>query len=201
MRKADPILTPELIRIMKIFGLTSLCVVFIFSFFNDQRANNTGDAPKTHITAASRLFFENICQIKYEKETRKDAKMEIFRLKKRIKSEKLHLLNLSIIISRLKDEAYIFVEPSEILTQQRQIQLRWRDKIQQENGLLSFVPGDRFAHFDFVEKLFLLMDEDKDFEVKVNGTWQKILSNEQERKAFITTATDYFRLVEKNQIS
>ncbi|MDN3669088.1 hypothetical protein QWY93_07090 [Echinicola jeungdonensis] len=201
MRKAEPILTPELIRIMKIFGLASLCIVLIFSFFNERRANNSGDSSITRITASSRLFFENVRQIKYEKETRRDAKMDIFRLKKRIKSKKLYLINLSIIISRLRDEAYIFVEPSEILSQQNKIQLRWHDQHQRENGQISFEPGDRFAHFDFVKKLFLLLEEDKDFEVKINGAWKKILADEKERKAFITTATDYFRLVEKNQNS
>ncbi|MBD8488912.1 hypothetical protein IFO69_09165 [Echinicola sp. CAU 1574] len=196
MARRNPIFTPELIKVIKIFGLASVGIVLVFSFFNEYRADNTGDAEVTHITDASRLYFKNVRQIYYDIERRDDAKVDIFRYSRNSNNKKLLFLNLSIILSRIKNEAYIFVEPSEALEKQEEIEIRWKNQSSQKQGEIYFRFGDRFTHYDFVSKLAPLIEENIDFEVKFDQEWQPILVSEKERFSFKVTAEDYFRLVE-----
>ncbi|WP_186757242.1 hypothetical protein [Echinicola salinicaeni] len=196
MAAKQPIFTPELIKVIKIFGLLSIGIVFFFSFFNEYRADNTGNESQSHITDSSRLYFKNMRQYYYDVEKKDEAKLDIFRFGKRIKDENLPFINLSIIISRIKDKAFIYLEPSKLLNKESEIQIRWENLENNEQGSLSFIPGDRHSHFDFVANLTPLIDENTVFEVKINDDWHKILNSEKERHAFKVTAEDYFRLIE-----
>ena len=50
--------SPEMIKIYKIFGLGSLLFVLLLSFFNERRANNSGEEkPLMRITDSDRLIF------------------------------------------------------------------------------------------------------------------------------------------------
>ncbi|WP_215225476.1 hypothetical protein [Echinicola shivajiensis] len=196
MAAKQPIFTPELIKIIKIFGLLSIGIVFVFSFFNDYRADNTGEAGQSHITDASRLYFKNMRQYYYDVEKKDEAKLDIFRYGKRLKDENRPFINLSIIISRIKDKAFIYLEPSELLNDEKEIQVRWENLENGNTGTLSFIPGDRHSHFDFVARLAPLIEDGTRFQVKINSDWQTILDSEKERYAFTVTAEDYFRLIE-----
>lgn len=196
MSDHDKILTPELLRILKIFGLSSMVIVLLLSFFNEHRADNTGDASPTHMTSSNHIYFKNVRQIAYEREKRDDAKMDIFRLKKRIHEEEMHFFNLSIIISRIKDEAYIFVEPSQGLSAESPLSVRWHRQKTDTAGKLTFYAGDRLAHLQFVEAMYPLMEEEEiSFEAEVDGEWKEIMASSKAREAFSTTASDYFRLI------
>lgn len=196
MAAKQPIFTPELIKIIKIFGLLSIGIVFVFSFFNDYRADNTGEAGQSHITDASRLYFKNMRQYYYDVEKKDEAKLDIFRYGKRLKDENRPFINLSIIISRIKDKAFIYLEPSELLNDEKEIQVRWENLENGNTGTLSFIPGDRHSHFDFVARLAPLIEDGTRFQVKIDSDWQTILDSEKERYAFTVTAEDYFRLIE-----
>ena len=81
--------SPEMLRILKIFGVGSLVFVFIMSFFNERRANNSGqeDSPMS-IGDADRLYFKNVRAAYYDVEERKDARMTIYRHGKREKQKR-----------------------------------------------------------------------------------------------------------------
>ncbi|UCS94567.1 hypothetical protein KZP23_05975 [Echinicola marina] len=196
MSGKQPIFTPELVKVIKIFGLLSIGIVLFFSFFNDYRADNSGDAGQSHITDASRLYFKNMRRYYYDMEKQDEAKLDIFRYSKRLKEENLPFINLSIIISRIKDKAFIYLEPSTPLQKESEIQIRWKNLENDTGGILSFIPGDRHSHFDFVAELAPLIEDEIVFEVKIDGHWQSILDTEKERYAFKVTAEDYFRLIE-----
>jgi len=196
MPTKEPILTPELKRIMKIFFLASLGIVFLFSFFNEYRADNSGDDKDSRITASSKLYFKNVRQFYYDIEKNEEAKLDIYRLDKRLKDKNLLFINLSIIISRLKDKAYIYVEPCPILQNLDPISIKWTDKVLQKEGTLAFKLGDRTSHLRLVEELYPLIKDGTEFEVETNQQWKSILVSEKERYVFKVTAEDYFRLVE-----
>ncbi|QDH78586.1 hypothetical protein FKX85_05890 [Echinicola soli] len=194
MPTKDPVLTPELLKIIKIFGLTSVGIVLVLSFFNEYRADNT-NSNDTHAMADSNLlYFKNVRQLDYEINKNTTAKLEIFRLGKRLKGNNLIFVNLSIIISRIRNKAYIFIEPSERLTSETTVEFRWLNKGTQQ-GVLSFQQGDRVSHHQFVTKLYPLIDEEREFQVKIAGKWHPILVSSKERQAFKTTAEDYLRLI------
>ncbi|WP_291784205.1 hypothetical protein [Cecembia sp.] len=181
--------SPEMIKIFKIFGLGSLLFVLLLSFFNERRANNSGDEkPMMRITDADRLFFKNLRAIHYDVEGRDDAKINIYRHGKRLKDQSTPHLNLSILINRIKDEAYIFVEPQ---PDELPLRLQWENKLSGEEGELVFYGGDTFAHYEFVSNLIPLLEENIKVEMAVNDSWQAVLEDADVLK---TTIKDYYRL-------
>jgi len=192
-------LSPEMIRILKIFGLGSLLFVFVLSFFNERRADNTGkEEGIMHLRDADRLFFKNVRAPYYDVEGRKDAKMTVYRHGKRVLNEERPILNFSILINQLKDESYIYVELS---TEEIPIRIQWKNNGSSESGELEFQGGDKFAHLKFAVELSPLLDENIHFQLWHMNGWVSILEESKEREALITTLTDYFRLINYNNNS
>ncbi|RZS95726.1 hypothetical protein [Cecembia calidifontis] len=189
-------LSPEMIKILKIFGIGSLLFVFLLSFFNEKRADNSGDANSLfRITDADRIFFKNVRAAYYELEERNDAKINIYRYGKRIKDEEMPNLNLSILINRIKDEAYIFVEP---IPQNLPFKLIWKNISNTETGEFIFYGGGTLEHYDFVSKLSPLLEESFQLEMEPeNGKRHEILTDPKQREALKTTIKDYYRLTNK----
>jgi hypothetical protein len=185
-------LSPEMIKILKIFGLGSVLFVLLLSFFNERRANNTGeDENPMMVSDQDRLFFKNMRAPYYDIEGREDAKINIYRYGKRIKSSGMPTLNLSILLNRVKDEAYIFVEPS---PENLPLRLKWRNESLSDSGELVFYGGDKFAHYDFVRKLYPLLEENLIWERTEVTSPTPILQEETAREALKITIRDYDRL-------
>jgi hypothetical protein len=185
--------SPEMIRILKIFGLGSLLFVFVLSFFNERRANNTGNEEGImHLRDADRLFFKNVRAPYYDIEGRRDAKMTVYRYGKRVFNADRPILNFSIIINQLKDESYIYVELS---TEEIPIRIQWNKNGSGESGELEFQGGDKFAHLKFAVELSPLLEESTQFQLWHNNGWISFLEESKEREALLTTITDYFRLI------
>ena len=97
--KTDPILTPELIKIIKIFGIASISLVLILSFFNEKRANNSGEEDSFRMVDSDRLYFLNVRASYYYRENRNDAGMVFFRNGKIEFSDSIPALDLLIILN------------------------------------------------------------------------------------------------------
>jgi len=191
MPSKDPILTPELLKIIKIFGLASILLVVVFSFFDSYRANNSGEDRTFRMTSASRLYFLNLKAINYVRENRSDAGMVLYRHNGfGLESEEATLI-LVLILNSQKDESYLYLEPKNI---------DWPIRLSfEENGqtrLFNFENGNKFDHLEQVTQLQKLLDE----EVKLFllDEDQKILlwSSESEKEAVKSTFEDYFRIIE-----
>jgi hypothetical protein len=191
MSKSDA-MSPEMLKILKIFGIGSLVFVLILSFFDGRRANNSGkEASILSITDAERIYFKNVRGIYYDLENRRDAKMLVYRLGKRIEEADYPLINLSILINRVKDEAYIYVEPS---WETNGFSLRV--SVAGQTDTLEFVNGDKFAHFEFVNELYPFLVENSYFEVLDGSNWVPILEDEKERDALRIPIKDFYRLID-----
>lgn len=197
MTGKDPILTPELIKILKIFGLASVGIVLVFSFFDGYRAQNSQEKDPASVSDANLLYFKNLRQAYYDREVRAEEKLEIFRYKKREKNENSVFINLSIIISRIRSKAYVFIEPSEGLQIDSSVKVRWLqgDEIK---DTLGFELGDRISHLRFVQQIYPLIDEADSFQVQIEGKWLPILRSEKSRNAFARTTEDYLQLINKS---
>jgi hypothetical protein len=192
---------PEMMSLFKIFGISSLIFVFIISFFNEKKPNTNSQDTLLAINDASRLYFKNVRQPFYDTEGRNDAKMNIYRLGKRILSENDPIINVAIIINRIKDEAYLYVEPSPVFDDEEIIKIRWASEDQLTNGELEFRSGDRYDHYEFIEKIYPLLLENASFSAEIAGEWYPIFENQKERDAFRITSFDYFRLIGKEDIN
>lgn len=197
--KSNDTFTPEMVRILKIFGIGSLLFVFVMSFFNEKRANNSGkeESPMS-IGDADRLYFKNVRAAYYDIEDRRDAKMTIYRYAKRANIEEVLSIGLSILLNRVKDEAYIFVESS---SGEFPIKIRWSNLEQKDSkGELIFEGGDKFQHLDFVKKLYPLLLENNSFELSKEGKFYPILMDDNEKEALLITAKDYFKLINSSNL-
>lgn len=193
-QKTDDIFSPELIRILKIFGLLSVCFVLLLSFFNTKRANNSGEDLTFRVTSSNRLYFLNVRAIKYDRETRSDAGMLLYRHGRRASSEGDPQLDLVIILNNPKDETYLYWELANI---------DWPLEIKASNGeneqFFLFQNGNNAELLGHVRQLRPWIDEEADFEIKVDSTWIPLWSKPAEKKALKTILEDYFRLINQEE--
>ncbi|KEO73586.1 hypothetical protein [Anditalea andensis] len=192
---------PEMMSLFKIFGISSILFVILISFFNDKSPNTSNENNLLAIDDASRLYFKNVRQPYYDVEGRTDAKMNIYRLGKRVKSENDPILNIAIIINRIKDEAYLYVEPSAVFDNETIIKIKWISENKEVDGELDFRSGDRYDHYGFVEDLYPLLLSNASFTTEIAGKRHPILSEGRERDAFRITAFDYYRLTARDDMN
>jgi hypothetical protein len=189
----DP-MTPELVRLFKLFGAASLLLVLILSFFNERRADNRGDHGDSSISDASRIYFKNVRRAYYDLEIRSDAKMELYRLGNRVKDSTALALNSVLIINKVKDAAYLYLEPQGLLKEVNPLPIRWINAMG-DTTEVSIIQGDRESHFHFVEKIFPHLVDKVKIEAHTGSDWVQILEREEELESFRITIADFFRLL------
>lgn len=192
MTKRDSTLTPELIKILKIFIFSSLGLVLVLSFFNDHRANNTGEDLTFRVPDSNRLYFLNVRSIYYDREIRSDAGMTLYRHAKRFQSDSVPTLDLVILLNPVKDNAFIYFELKNG---------EWPIKIRAKTGgideVFEFSNGNNTDHFDLFKKLKPAIDQDSEFELTVGGRSYPLWSGEKEQSALKSVIEDYYRLLEQ----
>lgn len=185
--------SPEMIRILKIFGFGSLIFVFVLSFFNERRADNTGEVDSIlHVADSEKIYFKNLRASVYDREGRDDAKMNIYRHGKRTQSDTEPHLNFMILLNRVKNEAYIYVEP---FPENLPLRVKWENPDSGKSGELEFLGGDKFAHFEFAEQIHPLLSENTYFEMWYEESWVPILNDDRERDAVKVTLADFYRMI------
>ena len=190
MPTRDPVLTPELIKIMKIFIFSSFGLVLIFSFFNTYRADNTGQDRTFKVSDAEKLYFMNVRSIHYDREPRRDAGMTLFRHGKRMQSDSLPTFEPMILINPIKDEAYIFFE---LLNAEYPISLHaLSDK---DSTSVEFSNGNNQDHLKLMNQLKTWIDANYQIVLKKGSQSFPLWSTEKEKDVFKTIAEDYFRLI------
>lgn len=190
MSKRDPILTPELVKILKIFFGSSLILVLFFSFFDDYRANYSGEDRTFRVADSNRLYFQNVRSIYYDREVRQDAGMVLYRHRKRLRSDSIPTLDLVIILNPVKDDAYIYFE---LRNADWPIQIRV-DSLAVKKSF-DFANGNNQGHFQLFEKLVPLVEENAEFELVLGEKTFPLWAGEKEKESLRAIAEDYLRLL------
>ncbi|TNF40158.1 MAG: hypothetical protein EP311_09445 [Cytophagales bacterium] len=191
MPARDPILSPEIIRILKIFIFSSLGMVIAFSFFDGYRADNSGRDRSFLVADANRIYFLNVRGIHYDREVRRDAGMTLFRHSKRIQTDSLPSFFPALILNPTKDEAYIYFElenaeyPIQILAQSGQ-----------KSEIVDFSNGNNADHFQLLTQLNSLLENDYSFQLRVGDSIFPLWAEEKELSVLKTVMEDYFRLLD-----
>ncbi|MEX2513309.1 MAG: hypothetical protein WD398_10420 [Cyclobacteriaceae bacterium] len=196
-RKNNDQLEKEMFRLLKIFGLASIGLVLMLSFFNDRRANNSGEDDTFRMTDASRIFFKNIRRAYYKVEERPNAMVDVHRLKKQGDQVANAGFHLDLIINRKKNSAFLYLVPYGIIKEKEKLQIRWQNPSQMPIDSIFFSGGDRFAHLSTAQRLYAVLEHDYIIEVNVQDEWLRIFDLEVEREAFLTTYKDFRQLVKK----
>ena len=194
MSSKAPVLTPDLIKLLKIFLGSALGLVLILSFFDGYRANNTGKKRTFQIADADRLFFVNLRSIHYDREVRQEAEMEIFRHGKRLKSDTIPRFFPAILLPSSTNEAYLFFE-LEGADYPIQIQAKRGDQV----ILIPFDLGGNTAHKALGEQLWPLLQQNAAFSWLVGGKETPLWQTESEKEVLKTVLTDYFRILTQPQ--
>lgn len=191
MPSKDPILTPELLKIIKIFGAASILLVVVFSFFDSNRANNSGEDRTFRMTSASRLYFLNLKAINYDRENRSDAGMVLYRHNGFALDSEEATMILVLILNSQKDESYLYLEPKNI---------DWPIRLSfEENGqtrLLNFENGNKLDHLEQVTQLQKLLEEEVKLFLLDGNQKIPLWGSESEKDAVKSTFEDYFRIIE-----
>ena len=190
MPARDPLLTPELIKILKIFIFSSLGLVFIFSFFNSYRADNTGLDRTFKASDAEKLYFLNVRSIHYDRGVRRDAGMTLFRHGKRMQSDSFPTFDPVIVLNPVKDEAYIFFE---LLNAEYPISIHAYSGSDSQS--IQFSIGNNQDHFRLMNQLKPWIEANYQIELRAENQSFPIWSTEKEKEVFKTIAEDYFRLI------
>lgn len=194
MSSKAPVMTPDLIKVLKIFLGSALGLVLLLSFFDGYRANNTGKDRTFQVADADRLFFLNLRSIHYDREVRQEAGMELFRHGKRPNSDTIPEFFPAILLSSKTNEAYLFFE-LEGADYPIQIQANLGDEVIQ----ITFDLGGNTAHKDLGKQLWPLLQQNASFSLSGNGKEYPIWQTESEKEVLKTVLTDYFRILNQPQ--
>lgn len=190
MAKRDPVLTPELVKVLKIFIFSSLGLVLALSFFNEYRANNSGEDRTFKMNDSNRIYFLNVRSIHYDREIRRDAGMTLYRHGKRLQSDSIPILDLVILLNSNKENAYIYFE---LKNAEWPIQISAQTAT--ETQVFNFSNGNNTDHYSMLEKLKPVIFENAEFELISEGKTFQIWSKEMEKEAIKSVIEDYFRLL------
>lgn len=190
MPNRDPVFTPDLVRILKIFIFSAFGLVLVLSFFNGYRANNSGEDRTFRVSDADRLYFLNVRSIHYDREIRRDAGMTLYRHGKRTKSDSVPTLDLVILLNPLKDDAYVYFE---LKNADWPIQIRVKEA--EKDQVLEFANGNNTDHYSLLKRLKPAIDQNSEFELIIGGKAHFLWSDEKEKQALKAVAEDYFRLL------
>ena len=194
MPNKSPILTPDLIQILKIFLGTALGIVLVFSLFDGYRADNTKKGRSFQVADADRLFFFNLRSIHYDREVRLEAGMEIYRHGKRSESDLVPSFFPSLLLHSKQKEAYLFFELGRA-EYPIQIQVSLGDRVIQ----IPFDLGGNTAHKALGEQLWPLLQQDASFSLLLRDKELPLWQTESEKEVLKTVLTDYFRLLNQPQ--
>ncbi len=141
----------------------------------------------------TQLFFKNVRQSYYDLEENKAAKFNVFRFSERSINPDKAILNLAIVVNYLQDEAYLLIEPSEVIGSS-DINLKAVHLVSKDSKTLSLEEVNREGMLSFCTDVYELIVEGYNFKIEVDGEWQPIFDTPETKEAFRITVSDYYRL-------
>lgn len=139
------------------------------------------------------LFFKNVRQSAYDKEVNEASGFQIFRHRDRINSDSLPVLNLAIVLNILKDEAYLFLEPSQPLSGEEELVV-FATSDSGAPDTLRLSTQNRDTYLEFASQIYEGIQQGAGFHIRQGDTWVPILADKDEREVFRITISDYYRL-------
>lgn len=138
------------------------------------------------------LFFRNVRQSDYDLEVNDAAKFNMFRHRDRNTSDTSAVLNLAIVINIMQDEAYLMIEPSEVLSQHQGLVI-----LKTENEVVDTMrlqTQNRQTYLEFATQVYEGIQSNARFHTMVGNKSVPILMDKTEREVFRITVGDYYRL-------
>jgi hypothetical protein len=132
-------------------------------------------------------------QSDYDKEENEASGFQIYRHRDRKQSETLPVLNLAIVVNVMQDEAYLFLEPSEGLSNEEELVVLL-EKEQTAVDTLVLGTQNRDTYLEFASQIYEGIQGGAEFRILVDESWLPVLVDRDEREVFRITTSDYYRL-------
>jgi hypothetical protein len=146
---------------------------------------------------ASVLFFKNVRQLYYDREYMPAGKIDIYRISKRNKEQHQPVINLAIANNWRHSEAYLLIEPNDMLADLARLEVAWTTPAGDTTGSYIFSYGPKGNHFHFANQIHKSILQQHSLKIKVNdSTSVDFLNESTDREAFRKTMLDYYRLIE-----
>ncbi len=145
---------------------------------------------------ASELFFKNVRQTYYDREQLEAQKLDLYRFADRSTQADYPLFQLVIAVNWRYDQAYLLVEPNEVVPASDTLQIHWKSNINEEKGQYSYIPGNKASHFKFASQLYESLLDDHTLTLRIQGKPRELFLQRKDREAFRKTTFDYYRLVD-----
>ncbi|MDO6438833.1 hypothetical protein Q4534_15520 [Cyclobacterium sp. 1_MG-2023] len=188
----------EMFRLLKIFGLASLALVLILSFFDGHRANNSGEDPTFTIKDAGLLFFYNVRRIDYHTSRLPETKLVIYTHKSFNKDSTLNTLLLDIIVNKNNQTAFLFLNPQGNYMNRKML-LRNVESQKQDSLTVSPSSANRHSHLENAKTIGLwLQEESGNVEVLSENKWIPLFEGKKEEQAFLHTLNDFLKITGKH---
>ena len=171
--------------------LLSLFIISACNPVKDKKVDQTTIGFKTD--ESSKLFFKNVRRSYYDVEVMEEAKLEIYRLKKRVKETDEPVLNINIVNNWRYDEAYVLLEPNSAAGSLSDIKVIWENE-DGKSGEISLGGGNKKNQLDFAAKVYDQIQNGSQFYIMKDGVKKAFLIDSKSREAFRVTMFDYFRL-------
>ena len=153
--------------------------------------------PKFSTSDASELFFKNVRQSYYDKTEMKEAKLDVYRIKERMKPAAYPLLQPAIVVNWRYDEAYLLLEPNALLQGLDSVKIIWEDTVGNKKGYYVFTNGNKTDHYRLATSIYnSIQDRQQLYIVGKDNSKLEFLHKTSEREAFRKTLFDYYRLVD-----
>ncbi|WP_375585017.1 hypothetical protein [Cyclobacterium xiamenense] len=188
-------MTAEMYRLLKIFGSISVGLVLLLSFFNEYRANNSGEETEFTASDAGLIYFNNIRKIDYHTARLPEAMIDRYTHQDFDPDSLKPAIHLDLIVHKNNMTAVPYLVPKGGLQTSPSLLLRAYQTHENPNDSLAFQTGDRQAHLQAAKKLYQWLAADMVLiEAKTESGWETVLSDPKERKAFIQTVRDYEKI-------
>lgn len=184
----------EMFRLLKIFGLGSLALVLMLSFFDGHRANNSGEDSTFTIKDAGLLFFYNVRRIDYRISRLPEAKLEVYTHKSFKIDSNYNTVILDIIVNKNNQTAFLFLKPQGKYINSKML-LRNEDDRKQDSLVVSTNVSNRHTHLENTKKIgYWLQQESGNVQVLSENKWLPLFEGEREKQAFLHTLNDFLKI-------
>jgi hypothetical protein len=172
-----------------------IIIIFFFSCNEDSQKKIDVENSKFSTSDASEIFFKNVRQRDYDRMEMPEAKLNIYRIQERNIDSDYPNLFLAIVINWRHDEAYILLEPNDLVPE-NEIKVKWVDQKIKNEGEYVFNYGDKASHFVFAGQLYSSINSQHDLFLILDNEEVSILKSDQDRQSFRKTMKDYYRLID-----
>ncbi len=177
----------------------AVMLVLVIIYFPEDRGIVISE-PDFHVTESQEIYFKNIRQSHYVKQTDEQAGFDLYTIRSAEKDSSVSTFTFTIVNNWRADEAFIRMMPMPALFEQdpEKMILLCSEYGSDQKDTLHLLGRSSYDHYLFAAQLYMKIIDDYTFEV-VNevGETMPVLARGEHRLSVKKTLKDYFKLTGK----